>query len=330
MCSCRQDLNMKKLFVIATSISLVSLFATPAQAETQNVIAVIDSGFEADQFGNSVVEEVCVVATGGCNNRTGFEIGDGAAGSPVPIRSRSLEDWNHGTLMVQTILNTNPNAKVLLVRNSKTYGSVVFPGTEDDFEAALQWVYDNAETYNVVAVSFSRGSHKYVTSDRQISRLMGTIKVYQGMVDRLKASGSRLAAIFEKKLNSFKEQLASLGTIQCPVNNDLRNLIVDLQNKNVATIVATGNDADKTYADYPACIDEAVAVTAADENGELVYVANVADNTDFAATAPTTSEATAVLAAKWSMMYNGSYNSTYDLMVSSATNSHSWSALFVR
>lgn len=321
---------MKKLFVIAASAAIVSLSAVPAYAEAENVIAVIDSGFEAEQFGDSIVEEVCVTATRGCNNRRGFDIGDGAAGSPVEIGPRSIEDWSHGTFMVQTILETNPDAKIVLVRNSKTYGRRVFPGTEKDFQAALNWVSSNADTYNIVAVSFSRGSHQYVASDSQVSRLMGIVKIYQGMVDRLKARNSRLAPLFEAKLNKYKQELEAVSNIVCPVDNQLRNTIIDLQNKNVATIVATGNDADKTYADYPSCIDEAVAVTAADSSGEPVYVANVGANTDFSATAPTTSEATAIIAAKWAMMYNGSYNSTYELMESIATNSHSWSAKFVQ
>ena len=320
---------MRKLFILATSVALVGTFVTPANAETENVIAVIDSGFDSSQFASNIVEEVCVTATRGCNNRTGFEIGSGAAGSANQIRERSLEDWNHGTLMVQTILSVNPDAKLVLVRNSKVYGSVVLPGTEDDFAAALQWVSDNAQDYNIVAVSFSRGSHKYVQSNRAVSRLTGMIKIYQGLVDRLNAKGSRIAHIFEKKLNGFKEQLAAMGNIDCPVNATVDSLISDLQDRNVATIVATGNDADKSYADYPACVEDAVAVSATDNTGNLVYVSNIGPNTDFAAEAPTTSEATAKLAAKWAMMYNGSYDSTYDLMVSSGTKTNHHSAIFV-
>ena len=320
---------MKKLFTIAASVALIGTFAVPANAETPYAIAVIDSGFEAEQFEDNVIAEVCVTASLGCNNRTSFELGDGAAGSPVPIRERSLEDWNHGTEMVQNILNINPDVNLVLVRNSKTYGPTVLPGTEKDFEAALQWVHDNAEEYNIVAVSFSRGSHKYVQSNRSVSRLMGLIRIYQTMVDRLNAKGSPISHIFEKKLNNMKDQLAAMGNIECPVESSLQNLIAKLQTKNVATIVATGNDADKSYADYPSCIDEAVAVTAADNAGNLVYVSNVGPNTDFAFEAPTTSEATARLAAKWSLMYNGSYDSTYNLMVNSGMKTNHHSAIFV-
>lgn len=320
---------MKKLFTIAASAALIGTFAVPANAETPYAIAVIDSGFEAEQFGDNVIAEACVTASLGCNNRTSFELGEGAAGSPVPIRARSLNDWNHGTEMVQNILNINPDANLVLVRNSKTYGPTVLPGTEKDFEAALQWVHDNAEEYNIIAVSFSRGSHKYVQSNRSVSRLMGLIRIYQTMVDRLNAKGSPIAHIFEKKLNNMKDQLTAMGNIECPVESSLQNLIAKLQTKNVATIVATGNDADKSYADYPSCIDEAVAVTAADNTGNLVYVSNVGPNTDFASEAPTTSEAAARFAAKWLNMYNGSYASTYELMVASGTKTNHHSAIFV-
>jgi subtilisin family serine protease len=120
-----------------------------------------------------------------------------------------------------------------------------------------------------------------------------------------------------------------MGDITCPVNSEVDSLISNLQDIEVATIVATGNDADKKYADYPACVEDAVAVSAADNTGNLVYVSNVGPNTDFAAEAPTTSEATARLAAKWAMMYNGSYDSTYDLMVNSGIKTNHHSAIFV-
>lgn len=320
---------MKKILITALSAVFVSLSFVPASATVSNTIAIIDTGFNADQYRSNVVEEVCVTAGLGCNNRRSFDIGIGAAGSKNTFRGRALEDWNHGTQMIQNILAVNPEAKLVLIRNSKIYGSTILPGTEADFEAALRWVSENSSKYNIVAVSFSRGSHKYVSDNKEVSRLMGTIKIYEGMVARLKATNNRLASTFEAKLNEFKQQLDSLGTISCPVQDSLRTLIINLQNNNVATIVATGNDADKKYADYPSCIDEAVAVTASSSDGSLVYVANVASNTDFASEAPTTSEATARFAAKWLKLYAGSFAATYNLMVAGGTKTHHHSAVFV-
>lgn len=329
-CDKKSLMGMKKIFVIILSLALSVAGLSPSKADSPNIIAIIDTGFNTSGFESSVVEEVCVTASLGCNNRTSFEIGLGAAGSKEKIRERSLEDWNHGTLMAQTILSVNPEAKLLLVRNSKTYGGTVLPGTEKDFEAALRWVKENAQKYNVVAISFSRGSHKYVSQNKEVSRLAGSIKVYESMVARLKATNNRLASTFEKKLNEMKQQLESFGSISCPTDNNLQNLIADLKTQEIATIVATGNDADKRYADYPACIDEAVAVTASDSFGSLVYVANAGPNTDFATEAPTTSEATARLAAKWSKLFNGSFENTYSLMVTSGTKTNHHSTVFVQ
>lgn len=320
---------MKKILITALSAVFVSLSFVPAYATASNTIAIIDTGFNADQYRSSVVEEVCVTAGLGCNNRKSFDIGIGAAGSKNTFRGRGLQDWNHGTEMVQNILSVYPDAKLVLIRNSKVYGSTVLPGAEADLEAALEWVYENSSKYNIVAVSFSRGSHKYVTQNKEVSRLMGTIKVYENMVARLKATNNKLAGTFEAKLNELKNQLETLGTIACPVKDSLRNTIIELQQDNVATIVATGNDADKRYADYPACIDEAVAVAASDNLGNLVYVSNVSANTDFVSEAPTTSEATARFAAKWLKFYAGSFSSTYNLMVAEGTKIHHHSAIFV-
>ena len=321
---------MRKLIVAASSVALLSLSVAPAAADTPVAIAIIDSGFDSSQVANNVVEEVCIITSSRCNNYKSFDIGPGVANTPNTISSRYLQDWNHGTEMAKVVVGENPNVNLVLIRNSKVYGSSVIPGNESDMLLALDWVEQNASRYNIVAVSMSRGSHRYVTSNRQVSVLMGQIKIYQGMVDRLNAKGSRLAATLEKKLDELKAKLAALGNIECPATDILTNSIIDLQASGVATIVATGNDADKTYVDYPACIDASVAVAAYDNTGELAYVSNIASNTDFVARGDTTSEATARLAGIWSRVYNGSYNSTYDLITNNGTNSHSWSAVFVR
>lgn len=312
---------MKKQIIIATAFfALASV--TPVQAAEPVAIAIVDSGFDSSIFSGNVIQEVCVTAGGGCNNRTGFEIGPGSAGYKSALHSRHAEDWAHGNLMAQTIIAQNSDVKLVLIRNSKIYGTAMLPGTEKDLQVALKWVQDNASKYNIVGVSVSRGSHAYVSTNREVSRLIGNIKIYENLVSNIrKNNNAKMLAIFESKLVELKQQLEMLGTIPCPVNQLTSDLITQLQQSNVATIVATGNDADKRYVDYPACITASVSVTAHD-GSQIAYVANQDINTDFATNARTTSEATAKLAGIWSKLYNGSYNSTYDLIANSGTRIH--------
>jgi hypothetical protein len=321
---------MKKLTLFVAAL-LVVAGVSPAQAEQAVTVAVIDSGFDSSKFGDSIVAEVCITAGAGCNNRTGFEIGQGASGSTVPVNRRSLSDWEHGDFMVSTILSANPNAKILLIRNAKRYGSALLPGNENDLAKALSWVEGNASKYNIVAVSVSRGSHKYVSSNKEVSRLSNLVSNFKLMIGRLKAinGNPRLVAALEKRLNVHENSLRSLGTIECPANDELKDIISNLQKSNVATIIATGNDASRTYVDYPACIDDAVSVSAYREYGVVAPFANVSSNTDFVARAGSTSEATATLAGIWSRMYNGEYTSTYEALVNSGTRSENLSAVFV-
>lgn len=317
---------MKKVIAFLSVLMAVA-GVVPANANDNNkdlapTIAIIDTAFDASLFGDSVVEEVCITAGGGCNNRAGFDIGSGSSGAKIEVKSRDLENWSHGNLMAKTILESNPDAKLLLIRNAKVYGNAVLSGTEKDLSVSLSWIASNAKLYNVVAVSFSRGSHSYVSANKEASALAGSVRIYEGMVARLKATKAnpKTIAPLEKTLNDFKSRLASLPIATCPNTNDIRNKIVGLQDLEIATIVATGNDADKVYVDYPACIEEAVSVTA--HNGaSVVYVGNVSSATDFASQAPTTSEATAKLAGLWSLVYNGDYDSTYNVLKNSGIKS---------
>jgi hypothetical protein len=305
---------MKKI-ALAISFALALSTIAPAQATTEQespVVAIIDTAFDASLFQDSVVEEVCITSGAGCNNSQGFELGAGSAGASIQVKPRDLENWSHGNLMAKTVLESNPEAKLLLIRNAKIYGNAILSGTEKDLAAALSWLSVNAEQYNVVAVSVSRGSHSYVSSNRQLASLVGTAKIYEGMVSRLISSRAnpRVIAPLQKVLDDTNKKISLIPAIQCPTTNGIKEEIVKLQSSNIATIVATGNDADKVYVDYPACIEEAVSVTA--HNGSsVVHVGNINATTDFGAEAQTTSEATAKLAGLWSLVYDGSYETTY-------------------
>jgi hypothetical protein len=303
---------MKKI-IFGLAITLAFATVSPAQADTPSTVVILDSGFDSSLLGASVVEELCITNGGGCNNNTGFQIGKGSSGSNTKIKPQYLQDWGHGNEMAQDVLSVNPNAKLILVRTSKVYSGSIIPGNEKDFVKALEWVTANAYKYEIVAVSMSRGSHSYVSANKQVATLNGTIKLYNTMVESLrKGTNKKMLAIYESKLSELQTQLNALGTIACPVDAKTDGLITNLQSLNVATIIATGNDADKKYVDYPSCIDSAVAVSASDLSGQPQYVANVSSNTDFLVSATTTSEATALLAGYWSKISGKTFSEKYE------------------
>jgi hypothetical protein len=125
----------------------------------------------------------------------------------------------------------------------------------------------------------------------------------------------------------------------CPVDVKTQNQIITLQNLGVATVIAAGNDRNKTNVSYPACISEAVAISG-------IYSQNYTPNifstyrqtsrtnsgaaTDFFAygnfttvagkVAESTSASTAAFAGYWSKVSNGNYFDTYTKISSTMTS----------
>ena len=115
------------------------------------------------------------------------------------------------------------------------------------------------------------------------------------------------------------------GTSYCPVRDDLKNTITNLQSLGVATIFAVGNNYDTQRVDFPACILESVAVGSVNERGNIENYSNGGLELDFYALGTYntslgrvvgTSAATAAFAAYWAKNYKGSYQATYDYMKS--------------
>ena len=117
------------------------------------------------------------------------------------------------------------------------------------------------------------------------------------------------------------------GPAYCPVRDNLRNSIINLQKVGVATIIAAGNSYDTQRVDFPACISESVAVGSVNERGSIENYSNGGPDLDFYALGTYntslgrlmgTSAATAAFAAYWAKNYKGSYQATYDYMKSIA------------
>ena len=116
----------------------------------------------------------------------------------------------------------------------------------------------------------------------------------------------------------------------CPVDLATQSQIVVLQNLGVATVIAAGNDRNKTNISYPACISEAVAISGIYSQNYTPKVfstyretrgTNSGAATDFFAygnfttaagkVAESTSASTAAFAGYWSKVSNGNYFETY-------------------
>ena len=337
-------MSMKKIAVLFAAL-LVMVGVTPAQAEQPATVVVIDTGFEASQLDN-VILEVCVVSIRiGCNNNSGFEEGAGASGSSFPIRSRFAKDWEHGTIMADIINQVNPNANLILIRNSKVVRGNVIAGNLDDFEKALEWVQDNAVKHNIVAVSFSRGSNGYFKKASSNANIETRIAAYERVIAIYKARNMSPATIarFEAIVADLKAQLG--GVVPCPSNPGIESDIVALQNLGVATLIAAGNDGSRTNINEPACLEPAVAVSTRsiydnnDGTANPTLNTNIGDATDFVAlgsystsfgpVAESSSAATAALAAKWVKAYAGNYSATYELLKNSGVATSGFAATAV-
>jgi hypothetical protein len=159
--------TMKKTLLALLSATLLFSVITPAQAEDQKVLAIIDSAINSNNF-PSIIQEACFTANdpfalnvGGsvlCPNGSTFMEGRGAAGNTVWPASVSNAVY-HGDTMVKAALTVNPNLKIVFVRISnldKAGGINAF--SSRTIELALEWVSQNASKYSIDAVSISQSS----------------------------------------------------------------------------------------------------------------------------------------------------------------------------
>lgn len=321
---------MKKLAVLFAAL----MFATgivPAQASSAPAnIAIIDTGFESSRISN-VVHEVCVVSfTMGCNNNTGLQEGPGAAGSSTAILARFRNDWNHGTIMADIVNQVAPDAGLVLVRNARVIRGNVLAGTLDDFSAALNWIERNAEKYNIVAVSFSRGSDAYFKSLPNPRTVQTRIDALERAIAVHKSNPARaaLVASYEAIVLDLRSQLS--GVPACPNHAALEAQMYRLAELNIVTAIAAGNSASRTNVNEPACLSSAVAISTRSQFDNRDGTANVTLNSNISADTPfavpgtyntklgrvadSSSAATAAFAAIWTRNFVGSYQQTLKLL----------------
>ena len=109
---------------------------------------------------------------------------------------------------------------------------------------------------------------------------------YNSRGDRMPVFDSTVVQAF-KWITSKREEL-NIGAVAmaqgyhptsssknyCPKNTELEKLILDLKIKNVVVFLPTGNAADKTRIDWPACIPAAIAIGAISAKGQIADYSN--------------------------------------------------------
>lgn len=109
---------------------------------------------------------------------------------------------------------------------------------------------------------------------------------YNARGDRLPVSDSTVVKVFKwiaskrVELNIGAVAMAqgyhptTSGKNYCPKNIEMEKIILDLKMNNVPVFLPTGNAADKTRIDWPACIPAAIAIGAINSKGQIADYSN--------------------------------------------------------
>jgi len=128
-------------------------------------IAILDSAIDMSQqkIKDRVVYEVCLIetvegSTARCPN--GLNKMEGAGAATLPVNRLSLGGFDHGTLMADQAIQTNPNVKIVFIRiiGQRENGAREFTNEATVYNA-LQWVVDNQSKFNIQSVAMAQGTH---------------------------------------------------------------------------------------------------------------------------------------------------------------------------
>ena len=153
--------------IITALVALTLVLPTTAHAALKNqtidsppALAIIDTAVDTSipEFAGKIVYEVCFIEWSTCPNGKTFMEGPGSAGMPLNFMQKN--GFNHGTQMVSSALQTNPNMNVVFIRIVGNTANGTRQLVDDKtINAALQWVYDNRTKFNIQALSMSQGTH---------------------------------------------------------------------------------------------------------------------------------------------------------------------------
>ena len=156
--------------IITALVALTLVLPTTAHAALKNqtidsppALAIIDTAVDTSipEFAGKIVYEVCFIEWSTCPNGKTFMEGPGSAGMPLNFMQKN--GFNHGTQMVSSALQTNPNMNVVFIRIvGNTVNGSRQTVSEQVVVSALQWVYNNKQKFNIQALSMSQGTSNFL------------------------------------------------------------------------------------------------------------------------------------------------------------------------
>ena len=148
--------------ITANAAPKVNIKSTSTSVPT---VAILDTAIDMSQqkIKSRVVYEVCLIeiiegSTARCPNGLTKMEGPGAA--TLPVSRLSLGGFDHGTLMSDQAIQTNPNVNIVFIRiiGQRENGAREYTNEATVFNA-LQWVADNQSKFNIQSVAMAQGSH---------------------------------------------------------------------------------------------------------------------------------------------------------------------------
>jgi hypothetical protein len=85
---------------------------------------------------------------------------EGPGAATLPVSRLSLGGFDHGTLMADQAIQTNPNVKIVFIRiiGQRENGTREYTNEATVYNA-LQWIINNQSKFNIQSVAMAQGSH---------------------------------------------------------------------------------------------------------------------------------------------------------------------------
>ena len=163
----------KKLItaLVALTLAIPTMATAAPKSNLKNTslpaptIAILDSAIDMSQqkIKDRVVYEVCLIeiiegSTARCpNGQTSME---GPGSATLPLSRLSLGGFDHGTLMADQAIQTNPNVNIVFIRiiGQRENGAREYTNEATVYNA-LQWIINNQSKFNIQSVAMAQGSH---------------------------------------------------------------------------------------------------------------------------------------------------------------------------
>lgn len=155
-------MNKKLIYLITTLLLTTPAIANAGSTNTNSpTIAILDTAIDTSipEFNGKIIYEACITEFGGCANGAFQAEGPGSASLPLDVITKN--GFDHGTQMVSTAIQTNPNIKIVFVKivGTNPRNGLRQAMSEKTVYNALSWVIANKSKFNIQAVAMSQGNH---------------------------------------------------------------------------------------------------------------------------------------------------------------------------